>query len=183
MESKTDQMARTLSQIMKKYKIEKTEYMIIAGYGLRNYREVTDLDVAVSRNAYDTLKRSGKFEVDLAKISGTERLCLKLPTISEDAEIEFFELEDHGFPANTFSLRNMQEKNSLIDDLYKNPYMKSETVAQFYNVIMVDEKLMNWDYEINKERLEKNITHLKLLQKNVGTLDIQEQIESMASLV
>ena len=181
--SKTDKMAQILKWIMKRNGISKTEYFIIAGYGLRDYREVTDIDVAVSKQAYNKLRQGGQLKVGMAKISKTERLYLELPEIDSDAEIEIFELENKGFPSNKFSLRNMQKHDYLIEDLYGNPYMKPKAVAMFYNVKLVNGKLMNSDYEISKERLEKNIRHLKLLQDNIPSLDIGKQIRKMEEIL
>jgi len=49
---KTDKLAFLLRNIMLYYEIPQHDYVIIAGYGLREIREVTDVDVGVSSSAY-----------------------------------------------------------------------------------------------------------------------------------
>jgi hypothetical protein len=166
-------MACILKKIMNEFKITKEQYMVIAGYCLHKYKEVTDLDIVIQKGIpYNKLRNSGLFEIDIAKISGDERLVLKLARIDKDAEIEFFpKLRKIGFPSNYYSLKNLQLKKLLSYDDYDNPYFNEITCAKLYSNIIRknDNKYYTYEYEISKERVEKNISHLKFILNN--TLD------------
>lgn len=152
-------LGQTLETLMKQHGIPNAEFAIIAGYCLKHLREITDLDVIVSKEAYNKLKRSG-LKVGTAKISNTEKLYVSL---SESLEIELFEREHTGFPSDQFSLRNMQKVDGLVQDEFGNPYMKPELIVQYYKVYQKDGKFWNWDHEISEERYQKNLNHIKLI--------------------
>ncbi len=165
-------MAHILKQIMDKFKITKKQYMVIAGYCLHKYKDVTDLDIVIQEGApYNKLRKSGLFDVDTAKISGDERLVLKLANIDKDAEMEFFpKSRKIGFPSNYYSLANLQSKKLLDYDEYGNPYFNEITCVKQYSDVTYNNGIyyMN-EYKISKERVEKNISHLRNIMAN--TLD------------
>ena len=165
---KTDILAYLLRNIINIANISNEDYAIIAGYGLRNIREVTDLDVAVSKNAYEKLKTLDFLIEGTSKISNTPRLFIDLPFIEKDASIEFFELEKTGFPSDRYSLRNLQKNHDLILDKFQNPYINLPIVIELYSdVILKNNKLYAGEqYEIPVNRLDKNISHLQTLLKN-----------------
>jgi hypothetical protein len=166
-------MGFILKKIMNEFKITNEQYMVIAGYCLHKYKDVTDLDIIIQKGIpYNKLRNSGLFEIDIAKISSDERLVLKLNKIDKDAEIEFFpKSRKIGFPSNYYSLNNLQSKKLLSYDDYNNPYFNEITCAKLYSNIICtnDKKYYTCKYEISKERVEKNILHLKFILNN--TLD------------
>jgi hypothetical protein len=164
---KTDILALILSIIMKNNNIPNAEYVIISGYALREVREVTDLDVAVSKKAYKILKKSKIFQMGKSKINNNERLFLDLSHLGENAEIEIFEVENHGFPDDRFTVRNIHKNKYIILDPFGNPYLNAKGASNLYgDAKLIDNKIIiGDDIEINKERLIKNITQLKLLLK------------------
>lgn len=166
-------IACVLKKIMDEFKITNKQYMVIAGYCLHKYKNVGDLDVVVEKGIpYDKLRNSGLFAIDSAKISGDERLVLKLPNIDDEAEIEFFpKMRNVGFPSNYYSLENLQSKKLLTRDNYGNPYFNEITCAKQYSDIKIgsDSKYYMCKFEIPKKRVEKNISHLKFILNN--TLD------------
>ena len=182
-------LAQRLKILMEEHEIPKIEYAIIAGYGLKDYREISDLDVILSKSAYTKLKRNRKnngIKIGSAGISKDEKLYLNVPEIDalnlkSIVEIEFFEREQTGFPSEEFSLRNLQKNGGLIEDEYENPYLSLETLVKYYTVHQDNKgKLWNGDYEINKERLEKNLSHLKLLYQNLPNInDLKSIIDKM----
>lgn len=163
-------MAFLLKKIMKKFKITKKQYMIIAGYCLHKYKNVTDLDIIIEKGIpYNKLRNSGLFTIDTAKISKDERLVLNLKNINENAEMEFFpKSRKKGFPSNYYSLENLQSKKLLNYDEFGNPYYNEITCAKQYSHIKISNngKFYTYKYEISKERIEKNILHLTFILNN-----------------
>ena len=152
---------------MKSLNISNDNYMVIAGYCLNKMREVGDLDVIVSLEAYRKLKNSNLLKVSVSKISKDERLFIKFPSIDDEAEIEFFgKKKTEGFPSNKFSLKNMQKNNKLDFDKYDNPYYNLQScVEQYSDVIKKDGKfVLSSNFEIPKERVIKNISHLEKIK-------------------
>ncbi len=190
--TKSQLLAQKLRIVIEEHEIQNTEYAIIAGYCLKDYRDVNDLDVILSKSAYIKLKRNRKqngIKIGSAGISNDEKLYLKVPEIDllnleSIVEIEFFERELTGFPSKEFSLRNLQNTDSLIEDEYGNPYLNPKTLVKYYTVRKDNKgKFWNGDHEIKKERLEKNLGHLKLLFENVPNLkDLKSTIEQMEKL-
>lgn len=167
---KTEKMAQTLAEIMSRYCIQKNEYMIIASYGLKCVREISDLDVGISKRGFGILKEIYKDNIKNENLSNDESIVIYLPDFGENAEIEIFELETRGFPTDKYSLPQLLEHGKLIKDKFGNNYLNVETIVSFYSDISrLDEKIYNGNYPINTERLEKNIAHLKLLCKHLNT--------------
>jgi hypothetical protein len=165
--SKTDVLASVLRGIMIDLGINDTQYMIMAGYCLRDVREVGDLDVIVSESAFDKL-RDKIGELKIAKISGDARIALQFKDIDENAEIEFFPKKRQvGFPTDYFSMGNLQDKDLLIKDKFGNPYYNIETCVGQYSAPVVTKegnKYFMGKYEIDRARIEKNISHLDTLK-------------------
>lgn len=180
-------MAYVLKKIMDKLKITNKQYIIIAGYCLHKYKNVTDFDVIVQEGkAYNKLRNSGLFIVDTAKISKDERLVLKLSNIDEDAEIEIFSKSKKiGFPSNYYSLENLQSKNLLSYDDYGNPYFNELTCIKYYsNISKNDDGTFYVDsYKIPRERVEKNISHLKKIFLNTDNIKNKKYCEKKISFL
>jgi hypothetical protein len=179
--SKNDIMSFVLKKIMDKFKITNKQYIVIAGYCLHKYKDVTDLDVNVQKGkAYNKLRNSGLFIIDIAKISKEERLVLKLVNIHEDAEIEFFATSNIvGFPSNSYSFKNLQSKNLLSYDKYGNPYFNELTCINYYSDVTKnnDGEFYTDKYKISRERVEKNISHLKNIFLNTSNIKIKKYCE------
>jgi hypothetical protein len=87
-----------------------------------------------------------------------------LKNIDEDAEIEFFpKPRDVGFPSDYYSLENLQLNNLLDHDAYGNPYFNEITCIDQYSGITRDGdgSYFMEKYKVSRERVEKNISHLK----------------------
>ena len=190
--SKNNIMACVLKKIMDKLKITTKQYMIIAGYCLHKYKDVTDLDVVVQKGkkAYNKLRDSGLCKIDIAKISKDERLILALKNIDENAEIEFFpKARKIGFPSNYYSLENLQSKKLLDYDDYGNPYFNEITcINQYSNITRdTDGSYFLEKYQVSKERVEKNISHLKHIALNTPNKKTKkyckEKIHLLTSLI
>lgn len=105
--------------------------------------------------------------ISVAKISGDERIVISFPNIGEDTEIEIFGKDESiGFPSDKFSLKNLRDNNLLEKDKYGNYYYNLDICVEQYS--SVDKK--NGEYfigtfKISKERVEKNINHLRQILK------------------
>lgn len=173
-ENKNKILSKIISVIMKKLKINVTDYVIIASYCLHKYRNISDLDVVVDiETAYPLLKNSGLFEVSTAKISGDERLILKIPEIDTNAEIEIFPKERNiGFPTEYYSLNNLHLNNLLIFDEFGNPYYDEITcIKQYSDILFKDNKFYIGEYEISLDRVIKNIKHLEIIKNNTENIN------------
>ncbi|MBM3931265.1 MAG: hypothetical protein FJ336_08355 [Sphingomonadales bacterium] len=176
--SKNNILAFVLKKIMDKLGLTDKQYVIIAGYCLNKYKDVTDLDVIVQKGKpYNKLRNSGLFMIDTARISKDERLVLKLINIDENAEIEIFpKRKNIGFPSNYYSLENLQLENLLSYDNYGNPYFNELTCIKQYSDISKNDDgtfYMN-TYKISRERVEKNISHLKNIFLNITDKKIKK---------
>jgi len=120
--SNTELLALLLNFIIKDAKLTTDDYIIFAGYGLYKFRLVTDLDVMVSKNGFKKLKALTYIKNDMAKLSKTKKLYIKFPSLGNDTEIEFFELENKGFQNNNFSLRSLQAGKHVTFNSFNNPY-------------------------------------------------------------
>jgi hypothetical protein len=135
-------IAYILKKIMNELNIKNNKYMIIAGYCLHKYRDVSDLDVIIEEGKpYNKLRDSGLFKIDIAKISNDERLVLKLYNIDNEAEIEIFpKSRKIGFPSNYYSLENLQSKKLLKLDDHGNPYYNEKTCIKQYSDIKLNDE-------------------------------------------
>ncbi len=166
-ETKTYILAHVLKLIMDWCWINKSQYMIMAGYCLRGIRTVGDLDVIVTPEAYSKLKSTGVFVISQAKMSTGERLEITFPSIDSEASIEIFSWEpNQGFPSDDFSLSTLQKTNALVEDEFENPYFGISTCIKLYSdVEKVGSKyIVSGKVEINKARVEKNISHLEKIR-------------------
>ena len=173
--------AQHLANFMKENNISNKDYAIIAGYCVAQLtkRSVTDLDVIVSKDAYEKLS-----EVLLhgsAEITKTNKLFLETPY----GEIEFFERENTGFPSKQFSLTNLQKNNMLNYDDFNNPYLNTKaTILHYSDVKKINGKLFIGDnHEISQERLRKNISHLTAINNIIKDTELTEKIKYLEELV
>jgi hypothetical protein len=167
--SKTDIMAFILSIVINDSKVYSNQYMIIASYCLKKFREIGDLDVIISINGYKKLKKNKNVKISKAKISKDEKIILPLPCLGKNSEIEFFPKKlNQGFPSSYFSISNLKKKNKLIMDDFGNPYYNIETcIKQYSDVKKVDNEYYLGKYKINKNRVIKNLKHLKTINNQM----------------
>jgi len=164
---------------MARHSIPNSEYVIMAGYGVGQItgRQVTDLDVITSELAYNKLKaiNDARLKISVTELSQTEKIVMDTPY----GEIEFFEREMTGFPSNAYSLRNLQTQNRLAYDEFLNPYVDAQTTIEHYAEVRIEGKqiIFGDGYIIKKERLEKNISHLKSIR------DTMRDMESLDSRI
>ena len=179
--------AKLLSEYMAQHNISSSQYAITAGYcvGQITGRQVTDLDVILSKVAYIKLKASNDPRLcnSITEISKTEKITM----LTTYGEIEFFEREDTGFPSDTYSLKNMLENKMLDCDEFGNPYMNVRATIEHYAEIECGrdgELVFGGNYIITKDRLEKNIQHLKgIREKMVEPSEyLDEQITRLGKL-
>ena len=108
------------------------------------------------------------------------KIVLKLINIDENAEIEIFpKSKKIGFPSNYYSLENLQSKNLLSYDNYGNPYFNELTcIKQYSNISKNDDGTFYAEtYKISRERVEKNVSHLKKIFFNTTNLKNKKYCE------
>jgi hypothetical protein len=176
--NKTDILALILSLIVKDCGVQNDQYMIIASYCLKDFRDVGDLDVIITTDGYAKLKKAKIGKVATAKISGDERIMLSFPEIDDEAEIEFFPKKcDEGFPSTKFSICNVRKEGRLVYDHYNNPYYNIDTcIDQYADIVMINDKYYLGDYETNTKRIVKNISHLQKILDNIEDMGIRKKI-------
>lgn len=164
---KSDLLAYLLSLIMQNNNIDQETYIIIASYCLKDYREVTDIDVIATPESYQILREKlikNKIGViGIGKISNDERIIIDFSNIAEGAEIEIYKNEeDIGFPTNNFSFKNLRKSNSLKKDSYGNNYFNLDMCIELYSTVKkINNEYYVGKFKINKERIEKNIGQLQ----------------------
>lgn len=184
--NKTDQLAFMLRLIMMENNIRKNQYMIIASYCLKKYREIGDLDVIVTENAYAKLKENSNITVSTAKISGDERIIVELPSIGKDVEIEFFpKANGIGFPSNYFSLANLKKTRNLISDKFGNLYYNIKTCIKQYSCVELrNGEYYLGDFRVNKKRVSKNLNHLLKIKETMhSNRYLDQSIEKLEDLL
>ena len=182
------QFAKYLADFMKEHSIANNQYAIIAGYAVAQItgRKVTDLDVIANKKGYKQLTDLANdpksvVSIGTAEITKTPKLFINSPF----GEIEFFEREDTGFPSIDFSLKNLH-KNSMLDhDEFGNPYLNVDATIKYYsNVKKVDNKLIIGDgHPITTERLQKIISHLKLINEKIKSDKLTKIIKKLNGLL
>ena len=180
-----EQFAEYLSNFMKDNQIPNTDYAVIAGYCVARItgRSVTDLDVIVSDRAFEKLLNSNDPTLvrDTSKISKTPKLLKSTP----HGEIEFFGREHTGFPSNEYSLTNLKKNNMLDLDEFNNPYLNTRATIQHYaDVKKENGKFILGDgFVITQARLEKNISHLMLINNVIHSNELLEKIKSLQRFI
>jgi hypothetical protein len=167
--SKTNIMAFILGLIISDAKIKQNQYMIIASYCLKEYRSCGDLDVVITINGYEKLKKLECGTICKAKISGNKRIIIKLSALGNNTEIEFFPKKfGEGFPSKYFSIKNLRENNKLLIDDFGNPYYNIKTCIEQYSLIKKNNnEYYLGDFKVNKERVIKNIGHLNIIKNKM----------------
>ena len=167
--SNTNILSFILGLIIRDAEIKQNQYMIIASYCLKEFREVGDLDVIITINGYKKLKELGVGKVSKAKISGNERIIIALPALGNDIEIEFFPKKSgEGFPSEYFSIKNLRGNNKLLIDDFGNPYYNLKTCIEQYSLIKKNNnEYYLGDFKVNKERVTKNISHLNIIKNKM----------------
>jgi hypothetical protein len=175
--SKTDFLGLYLKLLCIRYGIKTKEYVIIAGYCLRNYGrpEVTfsrvagDIDVIMGDRAFNILKNACIGE---HKIKGVENLFIKL---NHDLEIEIYKREDSGFPSNDFSVINLHKKEMIDFDKYSNPILNETSLIHYYSdVKKIDGKYHVGDQIFLEGKIKKIIGHLELISNKTYRTDVRE---------
>lgn len=183
--TKTDLMGFILNALIKYANIQRTEYVVIAGYTLKNYKEISHMDIIITNDAYQkllNLKSSVKME-----IRENKKIIIKFPSISDEAELKFFEYENAGFFSKDISIKILNSEDYLSYDKFGNPHLNLKTTINFYSNIKLQngKYIIGENYEVTKERVEKTILLLELLNKNIKEKEylINKQIDYLNGLI
>lgn len=121
--------------------ISQYKYMIIGSYGMRNYRNISDLDISLDNEEFFKLKiliekGYGKLEIHNNQIRWFYDLTTQYNEFHEkkerDFSIEAYQVNPAiGFPNNEFSLNHLAEFNELETDENGHKYFKIFTVLKW----------------------------------------------------
>lgn len=155
--------------IMKCSNISTDQYVITAGYGLRNFKSISDLDVTVSPETFQillTLPFLEKGKSSLNKIH--DRCYIRFPKIDNKAEIEFYAECPEGFPSQRFLISNLKDNYYLDRDFFENQCLNIlGTIDLYGNMTIINNSLMmGRTHPVTLKRLNKHLSHLMIIAKS-----------------
>ena len=161
-QSKKLEKHEKLSSILKYIFIEicninQKKYFIIGSYGIREFREISDLDINLELNEFYKLKHAidkgfGHLEIYNNQIRWF--FDMTEHTDCNDFSIEAFQkFESDGFPNSKFSLKYLTKNDSF--DIDKNHH-------QFFNL----QTLLSWKKTMNRDKDQNDIILIKSLNKS-----------------
>lgn len=149
--SKHDALSSLLYEIIKYCDIDKESYMIIGSYGLRDYREIGDLDVMMNSDQYKKLTKLTDKKITTGKMKSNNQPFWKLDFTDEynkiipntnDFSIEIFDQNpDDGFPDKNFSLNKLKKENGLDRDKNGNYFFNLKTLLAWKKTMSRDKDL------------------------------------------
>jgi len=135
-------------------KIDQSKYMIIASYGLREYRNINDIDMNMDNDEFLKLEEATKLGLgSLEFYNGQIRWKIDLTNTynkltkshENDFSIECFMKDSKiGFPNNNFSLNKLSKNGGLENDFNGHQYFSLKT-------------LLKWKKTMNREKDKPDI--------------------------
>lgn len=143
--------------------ISQDKYMIIGSYGMRNYRNINDLDVSLDNQEFVKLKKIidmgfGKLEIHNNQIRWFYDLTTQYNQLQDkeenDFSIEAYQVNPNvGFPNNEFSFDHLIKTNGLQIDENNHKYFNMSTMLKWkralgrakdmVDILLVENKLTN----------------------------------------
>lgn len=130
--NRNELMATILCMIVTYCDIDQDKYHILSSYAIKDFKSVSDLDVNMEPSEWKKLSKSkmGKSGI----YNNQKRYFIKLPSISQDAEIEIFNKKPtEAYPNDFFSHKKI--KNKLIRDEYGNLYYPLNIFVEWKNTV------------------------------------------------
>jgi hypothetical protein len=144
---KSTKLAKILNLVMTISGVPKEAYIILGSYALRNYREISDLDVDMDENYFSLLKVS---PLGIVSLRGDEYVW----AFNQEYEDIVYTIEVYAtnpcknFPNNNFSINSLHNSNALQKDEFDQFHYKLET-------------LLEWKQTVNREKDQKDIKLIK----------------------
>jgi hypothetical protein len=134
---KSNKLSDILKLIVDKCNINQNKYVIIGSYGIRNYREIGDLDVVMEKTEWNKLAHLPVGRVET--YNGQNRYFLdltdeykKIDPTATDFSIEIFSKEpNEGYPNNEFSIEYLYEHNGLARDENNHQHFTRKTLLKW----------------------------------------------------
>ena len=149
--NRNELMSTILLMIVCYCDIDQSKYHISSSYAIRDFKPVSDLDLAMEENEWKKLdkflpKKFGESGI----YNGDLRYLIKFSNLDEDAELEIFcKNSKKGYPNNRFSHNSLQ--NKFLKDSYGHLYYSLDT-------------FVNWKSTVHRN---KDKDHIVLLKNNI----------------
>ena len=163
--TKSQKLSDILKIIIDYCDINNNKYMIIASYSIRNFREISDLDMNMISEEWEKLHKLTDIGVGIIETyNGQLRYFLdmtneyqKMDPQMKDFSIEIFKKDmNEGFPNDTFSIGYLLKNNGLDRDENKHLFFNKKT-------------LLRWKKTMNRPKDQPDIQLLQKLIKKRKT--------------
>jgi hypothetical protein len=144
---KSAKLAKILNHVMTKYEIPKEAYIILGSYALRNYREISDLDVDMDESYFSLLEVCKLGSVSLRGEEYVWAFNHTYENINYIIEV-YATNPDKNFPNDNFSINSLHSSKALQNDEYDQYYYKLDT-------------LLIWKETVNRDKDQKDIDLIK----------------------
>ena len=150
---KSSKLAKILNYIMEFCEVPKEAYIILGSYAIRDYREISDLDVDMCQNYFPNLESCKLGNVSLR---GLEYVwAFNQIYNGESYIIEVYSTDPFiNFPNNYFSIANLINVNALQKDMFNQNYYKLETLLKWKEIVYREKDKK--DIELIKKILNLN---------------------------
>lgn len=149
--SKSAKLAKILNEIMTNYGIPKEAYIILGSYAIREFREISDLDVDMDQNYFSKLEIC---KLGTVSLRGEEYVWAFNYTFDGISYIiEVYATDPYkNYPNDSFSITNLHLRNALDKDEYTQNCYKLET-------------LLEWKQIANRKKDQSDIELIKKILK------------------
>ena len=155
-------------------KISQDKYYILGSFSIREYRQISDLDINLDLNEFYKLeqitkKNIGKLEFYNNQIRWFVDFTKEYNKLTNENELDFSieafqKKQTDGFPNKSFSLKALRDNND---------FEKNEDGHQFFNL----KTLLKWKLTMNREKDKIDIELINnILAKNTKRIKVTKKV-------
>lgn len=155
-------------------KISQDKYYILGSFSIREYRQISDLDINLDHNEFYKLaqltkKNIGKLEFYDSQIRWFADFTKEYNKLTNENELDFSieafqKKQTDGFPNKSFSLKDLRDNND---------FEKNEDGHQFFNL----HTLLKWKLTMNREKDKIDIELINnILAKNTKRIKVSKKV-------
>ena len=155
-------------------KISQDKYYILGSFSIREYRQISDLDINLDHNEFYKLeeltkKNIGKLEFYGGQIRWFADFTKEYNNLTNENELDFSieafqKKQTDGFPNKSFSLKALRDNND---------FEKNEDGHQFFNL----KTLLTWKLTMNREKDKIDIELINnILAKNTKRIKVTKKV-------
>ena len=155
-------------------KISQDKYYILGSFSIREYRQISDLDINLDLNEFYKLeqltkKNIGKLEFYNNKIRWFVDFTKDYNKLKNENELDFSieafqKKQTDGFPNKSFSLKALRDNND---------FEKNDDGHQFFNL----KTLLKWKLTMNREKDKIDIELINnILAKNTKRIKVTKKV-------